>query len=715
MTPALVFLLTFSQAITEVRVEGNVRVADDTIREYASVTSQDDIPAAFRRVWDTGLFTDVRFELEDDVLVIHVEEKPVLEEYRFEGENVPVDDLTQALGLRPYQPFGEIERRAAEELAQELLGDAVRVEARTEVSNGLVSLVIALERVELETIEEIRFVGNEALSDSELRDAMQLKEKGWTTWITGRDELRESVLDADVERLRELYAAHGYLDAEIGPVEPGRIVTIPVVEGRPYTLDTVTVEPGSLLTRDLIDDWLPEAGGLYDETAIDDLVARLESYYQSRGYPAVKVVRERNVLPPDRVAVLLRVDEGSFFRVGWITFRGHERHRDRDLRQHLDLAESDRFNQDLLEQGVQSLSRLQTLAEVVPEVDLSTRPGRADITYFVQEVDRFEYLVGGGVTGVQGGTGNGQFIVRSLLGRGDVWRVDLDLGNRFQNFVASYRDPSTLGRRLFFSVDFARANLVFPDDTSEDQLDLAFRVGGPQGHTLQFITGFRASAFTLGSELEESVPFLSPFLDERFQTLRTNVTLAYEGRNQPVFPTRGTGALAGVELVTGDVEAVKARAQLSQLAPLSSRHLLAFAGRIEAVWPYGATETNGLPRFERLFLGTENDMRGFSIRGVGPRDENVVVGGDRLFYAAVEYQFVAHPRLRLVGFFDAGTVTATDFEGVPVPDIRYDAGGELQFLAPVWNLPLRIGYARNLDPVLDEDDGRFFVTLAVRF
>jgi len=45
----------------------------------------------------------------------------------------------------------------------------------------------------------------------------------------------------------------------------------------------------------------------------------------------------------------------------------------------------------------------------------------------------------------------------------------------------------------------------------------------------------------------------------------------------------------------------------------------------------------------------------------------------------------------------------------------YTKGGELQFLAPVWNLPLRIGYARNLDPVLDEDDGRFFVTLAVRF
>ena len=153
----------------------------------------------------------------------------------------------------------------------------------------------------------------------------------------------------------------------------------------------------------------------------------------------------------------------------------------------------------------------------------------------------------------------------------------------------------------------------------------------------------------------------------------------------------------------------------SRLVGLSQRHLLAFSGRVEAVWLFGKTEVDGLPRFEGLFLGSENDLRGFAIRGVGPRDANVVVVGDRLVYGTAEYQFVAHPRLRFVGFFDVGKVYTTDFEGLPLPDLRYDAGAEVQFLTPVWNLPFRVGYGFNLDPVLDEDKGRFFVTLAVRF
>ena len=57
----------------------------------------------------------------------------------------------------------------------------------------------------------------------------------------------------------------------------------------------------------------------------------------------------------------------------------------------------------------------------------------------------------------------------------------------------------------------------------------------------------------------------------------------------------------------------------------------------------------------------------------------------------------------------------TDFHGLPFPDHRYDAGVEVQFLTLVWNLPFRVEYGFNLDPVFDEDKGRFFVTLAVRF
>jgi len=719
----VLFFLAFSQSI-ELRVQGNLRLTDDAILRHAAITTEEELADAFQRLWATGLFEDVRFDREDGVLVIHVEEKPLLAAYRLEGEKLEEEELLEGLrragfDLHTNRAFGRDDARTVERLTQQFLGEEVDVRARVEpLSDARVELVLTVEKVPIQRLSTLELDGNEALTDAELRDVMHLKPRDWTTRVTGRDKLSQRVLDADLESLRKLYRSRGYRDIRVGPVELDEALRIPIVEGRRYRLDAITIEPGSLLSQDDANEWLPSPGGIYDASALDAVTARVERHYQSLGYPGVRVVREEKAVA-GAVRVMLRIDEGAFLRVGRILFRGNARHRDRDLRQQLDLSESDRFNQQLVERDVGALTRLETIARVVPEIDFTARPGRVDITYHIEEVDPFEYLIGGGVNGVQGGTGNGQFIAKSLLGRGDMWRFNLDFGDRFQNFAVSYRDPSTLGHRLFYSVDFVRANLTYTDETSEDTFDFAFRVGGPQGRRLQFLASIRVLQFTLASSLDETVPFLTPFLGERFRTYRTSATLALESRDRQVFPTRGTGLSLGVELVTGDVEATHARAQLTEIVRLggSRRHLLVLSGRVEAVWSFGATVADGLPRFERLFLGTENDMRGFDIRGVGPRDQNanIVIGGDRLVFASAEYQFAPHPRVRLAGFFDLGNVYATDFEGLETPKLRYDAGAELQLLAPIWNIPFRFGYGFNLDPVFDESRGRFFFTLAVRF
>ena len=718
----LLLFLALSQSIEDVRVEGNLRSSDDAVRRHAAVTTEEELPEAFQRLWATGLFEDVRFDREDSVLVIHVEEKPLLAAYRLEGEKLEEDELLEGLrrsgfDLHTNRAFGRDDARTVERLTQQFLGEEVDVRARVEpLPDTRVELVLAVEKVPTKLLSSLELMGNEGLTDAELRDVMHLKPRDWTTRITGRDKLSQRVLDADLDSLRKLYRSRGFRDIRVGPVALDEALRIPIVEGRRYRLDAVTIEPGSLLSQDEANDWLPSPGGIYDASALDAVTARVERHYQSLGYPGVRVVREEKAVAGG-VRVMLRIDEGAFLRVGRILFRGNARHRDRDLRQQLDLEESERFNQQLVERDVSALTRLETIARVVPEIDFTARPGRVDITYHIEEVDPFEYLVGGGVNGVQGGTGNGQFIAKSLLGRGDMWRFNLDFGDRFQNFAVSYRDPSTLGHRLFYSVDFVRANLTYEDETSENTFDFAFRVGGPQSRKLQFLAGVRVVQFTLESALDDAVPFLTPFIGQRFRTYRTSATLAFESRDRQVFPTRGTGLSIGVELVTGDVEATHARAQLTQFVRLggSRRHVLALSGRIEAVWSFGATVADGLPRFERLFLGTENDMRGFAIRGVGPRDVNIVIGGDRLVFASAEYQFAPHPRVRLAGFFDMGNVYATDFDGLEMPKLRYDAGAELQLLAPIWNIPFRIGYGFNLDPVFDESRGRFFFTLAVRF
>ncbi len=724
--------LVLLQPATEVLVEGNLSVAKETILHYVgSPSNEDEIQESFRKLWDSGLFEDVRFERRDTALVVIVDEKPLLARARFEGETISEEDVLSRLreagiGLHQGHPFGVDDAHEAERVTGLVLGPGFRVTARLEpVSETRVDLVLVVEEVSKPRVARIVFEGREALPEQELRNAMKLAPSSFASLFSRRDRFDALLLEQDLDRLRSLYRNRGFAGAQVGPASTqtdsdGRTtIVIPILEGARYRLGEIEIDAGPLLSRDDVADWLPESEPMpsFDASRIEALVERLERYYRARGYPAIEIEqRETARASGDTIDVRLVVRQGGFYLVGRIEFRGNERHRDRDLRQYVDLVEGDRFDQGRLESGERNLMSLGNFRHVAAEVDFASRPGLADITYHLDEIPRFEYLLGGGLNGIQGATGNGQIIARSFVGRGETLRLDLDFGNRFQNVAAGYRDPSTLGHRLFLAVDFSRYDLAFGDDTSEDTLDLAVRVGGPVGRKLQFLAGARLAAFTLGTDVEDDVPFLSEFLGQRFRSARANVTLAYEGRDRTIFPTRGAGLKLSYELVTGDVSAHR-RARLESFIPLDTRrrHLIGLAGRAEAVGSFGGTSSDGLPRFERLFLGGENDLRGFAVRSVGPHGGGVAIGGDRLLLGSAEYHFAVLDRWRFVGFFDLGNVYATDFDGGELPALRYDTGLETQILVPGLNLPLRIGYGFNLNRQEDEDRGRFFVSLSFRF
>jgi outer membrane protein insertion porin family len=715
----------------EIEVRGNVLVPKETILHHLGPVEDETLSEALRRLYDTGLFADVRFETEKTStglrLIVHVEEKPLLRSVRFEGDTARAKELRDALDLerRLNRPFGTAEAREVAETAKRVLGPGFLLEPKL-VSAGEtgVELVLEISREALPRIESISIEGNERLTDEELRNTMRLQSSGFFSWASRRDRFTPELLEEDLQRLRGYLRSLGYAASSVGPARvetlPGRRVNvfIEVHEGDVYRFGLILVEPGPLLEVEEARAWLPAPGSRFDGATVDAAAERLAAHYRDRGHAAVRVDRDERLRTGEKLADLaLRVEEGPLYRVARITFEGNVRHPDEELRTFLDLVEGETFRENELDSGVRALMSLGAFHEVRPEVDVVSTPGQALVVIHMVERKPFEYLVGGGFTGIQGGSGTGQFIVRSVLGRAERIDLELDLGNRFRNFAAAYREPSIFSRRIFFDAGFRRTELEYPDETSEEATDLALRVGGPWGGRWRIVSGFRLSEFTLASSLEEAVPFLTPFLGERFRTHRASVGVGIDDRNRAVFPTEGGFADAGYEWVLGDVRLQRFRARGALHVPFDdeSRHILALSAQAEALWPYGATVERGVPRFERLFLGSENDLRGFPIRGVGPRDDGVVVGGDRLVQGSVEYVHAVGARLRLSGFLDFGNVYATDFEGVELPLLRYDAGAEAQLLAPIANVPVRIGYGINLDRLEGEPPGRFFVSLAVRF
>ena len=244
---------------------------------------------------------------------------------------------------------------------------------------------------------------------------MRLRASDWKSWLTRRDRLRSEELDADLQRIRDLYRSQGYVRASVGAsvfeeIETERAsIVIAIGEGKQYELGEVSVVPGHLLTEEILLGWIPlSVGEVYDATAIDGVVRRIEEHCQNRGYALVHVDRDEQVQDESaRVHLSLDVTEGPMYRVGRIEFRGNSRYREGDLRQYLDLVEGERFTARDLESNTRSLMHLGGFRAVRPEVDLVSALRTAEITFQLDEIPRFEYLVGGGANGIEGATGSG--------------------------------------------------------------------------------------------------------------------------------------------------------------------------------------------------------------------------------------------------------------------------------------------------------------------
>ena len=97
--------------IQSIKVEGNQRIEDGTIRSYLLVQpgdrfDPDRLDRSLKTLYATGLFQDVRLGRDGGTLVVRVVENPIVNRVAFEGNHKLSDDqMRPELQLRPRAVF----------------------------------------------------------------------------------------------------------------------------------------------------------------------------------------------------------------------------------------------------------------------------------------------------------------------------------------------------------------------------------------------------------------------------------------------------------------------------------------------------------------------------------------------------------------------------------------------------------------------------------
>ena len=215
--------------VKDIRVEGLQRTEPGTIFSYLPVKvgetmNEEKAQTALRALYATGFFSDVRLEVENEVLVVFVQERPAVAQIDFSGmkefEPDAVRKVLRENGLAEGRIFDRsVLETAEQEIKKQYLSRGLyAAEVQTTVTpleRNRVGINIAVTEGDVAKIRGINIVGAEAFRESELVDLFVLRTPGWLTWYTKHDRYAREKLAADLESLRSFYQNRGYLDFSI--------------------------------------------------------------------------------------------------------------------------------------------------------------------------------------------------------------------------------------------------------------------------------------------------------------------------------------------------------------------------------------------------------------------------------------------------------------------------------------------------------------------
>jgi len=737
-----------ASTVSRIVVQGNSRIDASTVRGNLTIKpgksfDNNDIDESVKRLFATGLFSDVKISVSGGALVVNVKENQIVNAVVFNGnkklKDKQLEGTVQTKSLGPYNTATLESDVQSIKDAYAAIGreDATVTTQVVNLDGGRVNVAFNINEGDRTKITKINFVGNQAFGDGRLADVIKTKRSGILSFLTRKDVYDQDKLRADEELLRRFYYNHGYADfrvissvADLDPTQNEYTITITVDEGERYTFGNVQVESSvegvdAKQLQGLVES---RSGSTYSAEDVEDTITAISDRIASEGYPFAQVTpRGDRDFAARKIGVTYLVDQGARAYVERIEIRGNTRTRDYVIRREFDISEGDAFNQTMIRKAKKRLEDLGFFSSVNVSTAPGSEPDRVVIVVDVQDQPTGEFSIGGGYSTGVGATVEAGITERNFLGRGQFIRVAAGGGADVRTYNLSFTEPYFLGYRLAAGFDLSREENSAFDQYSYTQDNFTLRFAAPITDTLSagLAYSYTKTSYSDFDNRELSNVYFNA-LNETDDRVKSSVifSLTYDTLDDHKLPREGFYVRGAVEYagLGGDADFAKLTGKATYYHPLIESADVIGSATVGAGHLF---ETNGSVNvFDQFFLGGET-IRGFDSRGIGPRaigtnstgDYNDPLGGTTYFNASVEASFPMPIVPQDIGIRGAVFADAATLYGSSISNSAFQRAGEpgdtvfgdsMQWRASVgasiiWASPfgpLRFDYAF---PVVKED------------
>ena len=756
------------EIVDEIRVAGNRRANTDEIlynilQEEGAPLDLQVISDDIKRIFRMGFFDDIQVDSDQvdgaHVLTYYVLEKPAIAAITYVGNDAfSEEDLAEQVSLQVPSILDHAKVKANEEkLRVHYVKEGYYLaEVQSDVidrPDGDVEVLYTIREFPKVTIKEITILGNEAISDQEIKDHIFSREANIFSFISSAGEFKEEEFKRDLQRIAAYYADSGYPDARVSDPQVklsadrrSIYITLTVDEGEPYTIGEISVS-GDLIQDDqeLLDLLELQSGEPFRISTLFADVKRLRSVYADDGYAYANVEPKRHKNTEDLTLDLTYdISKGKRVRIGEITIVGNAKTADKVIRREVLVNEGEIYNGTKVERTQQRVTRL----GFFEKVDVTTHPAKdrdyIDVQIEVSERPTGTFQVGAGFSSVESFIATIQVSQQNFLGRGQSLTANATFSGIRQLFNLQWFDPYFFDTDWRFRATLFNFEYLFSDFTRSSTggtLGLGYPLTEDREWVLDLTYTLENVDVTPGGRLGKQQRNVGSLFKGGF-TSSVAATLAWDTRDNRLFPTSGWIQQLTLEVadeaLLSENEFTRIKGRSRWYFPLFWDFVLKFnieAGLVSN-WNAGG---DPVPIFERFFVGGPNSVRGFRRSSLGPA-RNVAaniddpastltefnIGGNKqlLFNAEIEFPILTSVGIKGVFFADAGNafdnnqplsvnldLFADEAEFTEV--LRTAVGVGFRWLSPIG--PLRFEWGFPVEPLPDEESMVFEFSIGNSF
>jgi outer membrane protein insertion porin family len=650
------------ETIQTIQVTGAERLEPQTVLSYIQLRvgqpyTKASGDAALKDLYATELFSDVQVSNDKGVVTIQVKENPVVNRIILEGnKRIKDDKILPEIKVSPRQIFTRSKIRADVARIIELYKRQGRYAATVEpkmvmLDQNRVDIVFEITEGDKSKVRQINIIGNEQFSDGELRGQMVTKQARFTRLFSSGTSYDPDRMAFDQQKLRQFYLTQGYADfrvvsavAELTPDKKDFIITYVVEEGKRYKFGDVKVESqlrdfdGEKLAKNLA----LKKGDWYDAKLVEDTIESLNDTAGAFGY-AFADVRPQYDRDKENLTMGLTfvIQEAPRVYVEKIDINGNTLTQDKVIRREFRLAEGDAFNSL---QVKRSTNRIKSLGYFQEKFEVEQKPGTADdriaLEANVEEKPTGELQLSAGFSSLERFIFQASIRQRNFRGRGQTVGLSGSYSSYSKSVEASFVEPYLFDKNVSLGVDIYRRdynsfnfanssrNTTYEQSTTGFQI----RAGVPLTEYLTAIARYtlnyddvsldRSTYYSINNNGEYACDpiragrYLCDAIGKRLSSILGG-SLIYDNLDNRMRPTRGETVSVNFDLagLGGDVNYYRLRGNAAKYWPLGKGFIFSIQGEGGLIKGWGGDDIRLTDRF---YLG-EPQIRGFGIRGVGPR------------------------------------------------------------------------------------------------